>query len=402
MRQRAKEIMTMMMMKWKEALSKQDHRKHCGNHIVQQKPKLKSAEQPACRTDVGVHVVCFGRGCSDHHKRSEEHKEEWGITISMGYCFMVDEENEEDTVPVLIWYDHVLKRLKALPVERTGVDDTVVKWCMGNIEEAGYSGSRITMKSDQEPAIVALKRASIVGRTAPTVPIESPVRESRSNGRIENAVRVWQGQFRTLKKQFEDNVKQKLKVGHALTTWLGLWAGEVIFKYKVRDNGRTAYEEMTGHRCSHKAVGFGQKVQFMTTPDKSKNNKFEGNWSVCYFIGVQNRSGERLIVKENGLYRCKTIRAMTHDQSYSDELMQMDVVTVDAYLREGAKTKLGIRDVASEPSGILHDGDEQDDKGSAPRRVRIERAYVRKYGYTPGCRGCILGGNGSRTAQGSH
>ena len=56
---------------------------------------------------------------------------------------------------------------------------------MGIIEESGYIGEKITFKSDQEPSIVA-------AGVRETVPIESPVRASKSNGMMENAVKIWQ------------------------------------------------------------------------------------------------------------------------------------------------------------------------------------------------------------------
>ena len=56
----------------------------------------------------------------------------------------------------------------------------------------------ITMKTDQEPSVIALKRPVAAARSGETVPIESPVRASQSNGRMENAIGVWQGQFRTI------------------------------------------------------------------------------------------------------------------------------------------------------------------------------------------------------------
>ena len=55
------------------------------------------------------------------------------------------------------------------------------------------------MKSDKEPSILALQKAVSAERVGETVPIESPVRASKSNGRMENAVKVWQEQLRTVK-----------------------------------------------------------------------------------------------------------------------------------------------------------------------------------------------------------
>ena len=47
--------------------------------------------------------------------------------------------------------------------------------------------------------MMKLKRAIAIRRQAETALVESPVRESKSNGKIERAIRKWQWQFRTLR-----------------------------------------------------------------------------------------------------------------------------------------------------------------------------------------------------------
>ena len=118
----------------------------------------------------------------------------------------------------------------------------------------------ITFKSDGEFGIVTLKRAVANRRVAATVPIESPVREINSNGAIEVAIKTWHGQFRALRHRLEDHLKQKVPLAHAIFGWLTMWASKLICKSVVRSNGRTAYEHITGHRCKHPVVIFGETV----------------------------------------------------------------------------------------------------------------------------------------------
>ena len=96
-------------------------------------------------------------------------------------------------------FDNKTGGIMALPVEERGVADHVVKWCVRKIDEIGYAGEKIAMKSDQEPAIMAFKKSVAVHREAETSMIESPVRESRSHGAMERALRTWQGQMRTMR-----------------------------------------------------------------------------------------------------------------------------------------------------------------------------------------------------------
>ena len=70
----------------------------------------------------------------------------------------------------------------------------MVKFGVGIMEQSGYNGEKLTFKTDQEPSLVALKRSISASRIGETVPIESPVRSSKSNGRVENAIKIWQAQ----------------------------------------------------------------------------------------------------------------------------------------------------------------------------------------------------------------
>lgn len=77
---------------------------------------------------------------------------------------------------------------------------------MGAAEFSGHIVTESTLKSDQEEAIVALKRAVAARRTARTVLVESNVRVSKTNSKIERAVGRWRSQFRKLKIHLEDKI----------------------------------------------------------------------------------------------------------------------------------------------------------------------------------------------------
>ena len=169
---------------------------------------------------------------------------------------MRDGEKESGISPILIVYDERKKALWVLPVESKGSVDIVVQWVCEKLDEAGYRGMPVTLRSDQEEAIVALKKAIAVKRKAETPMIESPIRESKSNGSVERAVRIWRAHFLTLKSHLESRIRMQIESHHPIRQWLANWAGEAIIKFKVHQNGRTSYEMMTTHRCKHFVVGF--------------------------------------------------------------------------------------------------------------------------------------------------
>ena len=75
--------------------------------------------------------------------------------------------------------------------EAKGATESSLKGAKERIDESGYFGIRVVLKPDQEEAIKVLKRATAVKRRADTVMIESPVRDSKSNGSVGRAVRTW-------------------------------------------------------------------------------------------------------------------------------------------------------------------------------------------------------------------
>ena len=85
---------------------------------------------------------------------------------------------------ILVVYKHSQLGLRALAVDRKGADENVVKWLVEKSEECGYAGVKLTLKSDQEPAMLALKKAIAFHRKAETPLIEPPVRESSRTGRL--------------------------------------------------------------------------------------------------------------------------------------------------------------------------------------------------------------------------
>ena len=329
-----------------------------------------------------------GKGVSTPHRQGCR-EERMGITISLDYCFMNGEDEDEPDAPkILIMYDDHRECLWAIPVEQKGAVEWVVKFIVEKLDNIGYRGVPITIKSDQEPAILALKNAIAARRSGTTTPIDSPVRESQSNGAVEQAVRRWQGQMRTLKSAYEENMNAKLTVGHPLMGWLALWTGEVLMKYKVKENGRTAYEEITGHRVKHPVVMFGETLNFKLKQDESRRRKLESDWSTGIFVGVDSRTSEALIISGDGLFKCRTVRRVTREEAFNTKWLDEAVTPIDEYVQKGAKTSFEDvrvhRHVAEEQAPVPEGAGRE----YVPRRARLGQEDFRRHGYTAGCRGC--------------
>ena len=105
-------------------------------------------------------------------------------------------EKQKGKLPILVVFDDSKEAFWTMPAGQKGPTEGGVKFCVDRLEDSGYVGEAITVKSDQEESIVALRRAISAARVGDTVPINSPVRCSKSNGEMERAARTFQGQLR--------------------------------------------------------------------------------------------------------------------------------------------------------------------------------------------------------------
>ena len=331
-----------------------------------------------------------GHGISNQHRKSKEADEDrLGVTIGMDYCFMNDGEREEGVSPILIMFDDRRKALWVLPCENKGAVDIVVQWACEKLEEAGYSGVPVTLKSDQELAIVALKKAIAIRRRAETPLIESPVRESKSNGSVERSVRTWRAHFLTLKSHLEARLKMKLEGRHPLRQWLASWASETIIKYKIQPNGRTSYEMMTGHKCKHFVVGFAEKVAFKISGLKTGQDKAESLWSEGYFLGVISRTTEYLIATTEGIVKCASIKRLLDGRAYDPACLEEVTKTFFEYIKEGAKSTMKkVRFADETPHENPNRDPIESQRNPAPYGLRLTKDDFKEHGWTGGCKGC--------------
>ena len=101
-----------------------------------------------------------GKAHSAHHVMSQE-EERLGVTISMDYTYMgtMEEEEKETGVAHLLMHDNATSAFWCMQVDSKEAKPEIVAWMNQNLVDAGYAGMRLTLKSDGEPAMVAVRNA---------------------------------------------------------------------------------------------------------------------------------------------------------------------------------------------------------------------------------------------------
>ena len=215
-----------------------------------------------------------------HRKGKGEEKEI--PTLALDYTFMYEtqREHEEKGMPILVIKD--LKQessgtgmLFAHVVPQKGVQPYAVKTLAGAIAQLGHQ--EIVLKSDGEPAIVALKEAAKRERNERIVIEASPVKESRSNGAIESAVQQVQGQFRTMKDALENKIGARLSPNSAIIPWMVIHSARTINRYQVGEDGKTAHRRWNGEDFKRDVAEIGETVLYLK-PGTQGEDKFLPRW----------------------------------------------------------------------------------------------------------------------------
>ena len=160
------------------------------------------------------------------------------------YAFFRDKKGEkEGTRTVLVMVDRKSAGICANVVPKKGVGGGfAVKQVHRDMRKFGHR-HKITLRSDGEPAIKDLFE-KVASMCAPETLLEnSPVGDSRANGRAERAVQSVEKQVRALKLATEKNLGE-FSVSHPCFAWLVNHAADVITKFRVHPDGSTSYERL--------------------------------------------------------------------------------------------------------------------------------------------------------------
>ena len=189
-----------------------------------------------------------------------------------------------------------------------------------------------------------------------------------------------------MKDHVETMVKRALAADSAILTWLVVHAAQVLNCYKVFDNGRTAYELITGHRLKSVIVPFGEKVHFMNAP--SKTVKVLTNWKTGIYIGNNTKMQELIVGNEEDIHMIRSIRREVEgvegqrgSSAAIDEIKMIVAETIGGTDGDGTIVA-PVRAAPAKPV-VPRMGE------FLPRHLYLKPRDYENFGYTGGCPGCI-------------
>ena len=150
---------------------------------------------------------------------------------------------------------HVVEQ-KGVEADRYSVDKLV--------EDTGWLGySQITVKNDNEPAIVQVLEETLKSLKASTVDQamkEHPAPyDSNANGSVQNAVVQVQGLMHTLKVALGRKISKAILLDHWVVSWMVERAAFSPTTRRVKNNGLTAWQHLRGLQFGQSFVYFGER-----------------------------------------------------------------------------------------------------------------------------------------------
>jgi len=203
------------------------------------------------------HCVRGRANNAQHRKKAEDNEDDDDEDklikiprISMDYFFLSKKDEEAKENPMIAMVDESTGERYARAAGHKGIGtqgemDWLIQDMVEELKSWGHAGGvngHIIMKSDNEPAVKALRDSVgkyLGGRVIPENP---PKGESQSNGRAEEAGRTARGFARVLKGQLEENAGIDIGSQDVIAQWLVRWSAMLPSRYLVGKDGRTAFE----------------------------------------------------------------------------------------------------------------------------------------------------------------
>ena len=122
----------------------------------------------------------------------------------------------------------------------------------------------------------------------------SPKGESQSNGVAERAVQDIEDGLRTHKLDLEGELKEQVPISHTILIWLVEHVVDILIKFKVGHDGRTAYERLKGKQYKGEVLEFASSV-LHRVPDKARGGLMMERWLPGVWLGKRFTTDEHVV-----------------------------------------------------------------------------------------------------------
>ena len=265
-----------------------------------------------------------------------------------------------------------------------------------DIAKLGYR--EVILKSDGEPALKSVQEEVRRRREESTILENSPPRDSKANGAAERAVQSVGEQVRVLRSALQRRIGAVFKTNHPVIAWLVEYAADLLSKFLVGDDGKTAYERLKGKPFQKELAEFGERVHYKLQRCKGKEAKMEAKWGEGHFLGFWWRTGEAIIGTGDGIVKAATIRRVGAHRRWDAQSLHavQGVPWKRDPKQEDGEFDVKIRWLTQDEK--IGDVTLREEDLVKPRSMKLKIADFLKHGFTEGCPGCrsLIAGTSQR------
>jgi len=260
------------------------------------------------------------------------------------------------------------------------------------IRELGCGGATVILKSDQEPAIVALTN-EITRLRAPalTQPEQSPVGSSGSNGVVERGIQSFQMMARVMKSALEEKWKVTIPDDHAVLTWMTGYASFLLNRFEIGKDGKSSYERLKGKKAKVSGLEFAECLWFKVKEKKDGIGKLAIRWKDGVYLGVRAASGEVIVGTEEGVFRTRTVKRKPKEERWLQENVGRVVGVPWKTSKDDEGDGPAREGVIKIDAKVMGEAEEEGVRTSPPlipRSFTITRGDLVEHGFSEGCPGC--------------
>ena len=326
------------------------------------------------------------RGRRGPHLTSEP-----GELPEVGFDYGFLGHRRENCLTLLVGKDRRTGSLMCSAVPRKGACAYARAFATGWLLSLGYK--RLVMKSDNEHGLLSLLRdvaADAVG--VECIPKTSPEGDSSANGLAEGAVREVKAQVRVLRSQLEQRLGERLPEDEPVLAWIPRHAANVLSRFRLQEDGRTAEQRRTGRRWRRPTLEFGETALFYPTGVRDKNESVRMQRGI--FVGQHERSGAALMLTPTGVGRgvrlARVVAEDRWDATFVKTCRGLPWETrprqreLPAPLAGPSENGVGLAPIVQPPA--VERTERRREVG--PRKRYVTRADVEKHGPTDECLAC--------------
>ena len=191
--------------------------------------------------------------------------------------------------------------------------------CLNFIQENGDSERDIIIKSDQENSakflIKEIQETRLEGRT---IPEESPVGSSGSNGVVERGVQEIEGEIRALFLGLQERLGRKLDGRERIVAFIPEYGAYLLNRLHQGMDGKVSYERSKGKRPRVVGLEFGEKVMY-GIQRKNVKAQLETRWAYGIFVGMKPRSNEFLVATKTGIHHVRSVKRIPLEERWGED-----------------------------------------------------------------------------------